>query len=168
MSWFLPLALSCVTIEPMARSRVPSAVRTSSSSSSRFSGYPPNLYRSARPIASTSLPVSGNQARGTDDGSVFSCVLTVTVGLGDCRDERCSFSYFTLPAPSRSFFGARFFGHNDWKWPVCLQPLHSFPAAGQGDLVCAVRPQFGHLDGRGCAWDVCLGDGWGVCGCLLR
>ena len=43
-------------------------------------------------------------------------------------------------SPCRSFFSARFFGHNDWKWPVCLQPLHSFPAAGQGDLVCAVRP----------------------------
>ena len=112
--------------------------------------------------------VSGNQARGTDDGSVFSCVLTVTVGLGDCRDVRCSFSCFTLPAPSRSFFGARFFGHNDWKSPVCLQPLHNFPAAGQGDLVCAVRPQFGHLDGRDCAWDLSLGDGWGVCGRLLR
>ena len=150
----LPFALSCVTTEPMARSRVLSAVRTSSSSLSRFSGYPPNLHTSARPIPSTSLPVSGNWAMGTDDGSVFSCILTVTVGLDDCRDVRCSFSFFTLL--SRLFFGARVFGHNDWKWPVCLQLLHNFPAAGQGNLVCAVRPQFGHFDGRAGVWVACL------------
>ena len=73
-------------------------------------------------------------------------------GLGDCKDVRCSFSCFTLSVHGSS---GTTIGNGLSAYSRCIVSL----LRGQGDLVCAVRPQFGHLDGRGCVWDVCLGDG---------
>ena len=108
-----------------------------------FSRNPPSCSRWRAPTASTSLPVSGNQTSGTVLGSLSSCVSIRTVcGL---RDVRWSLRW----AIFRSLLGGFCLDlrHIAEKWPIPLQAEHVRPSAGQGDLVWAVLPQFGHFGG---------------------